>query len=520
MLQALRPNSSRAQRSKMVELPPPTGGWVTEENILRSTRGTAVRLENFFPDADACRVRAGPIEHSDTGETTPVESLMGYVAPSGSVKYFGVAGGVIYDVTNTSGVASSITGLGNNRCQHVNFTTAGGSFLWVCNGEDAEVHYNGSTWAAPTLTGISAGDIANVNVFKSRLYFCIKNTLKFGYLPTSSIAGTVSLFDLGAEFSKGGYIMAMGTWTVDGGSGQDDHAIFITSEGEAAIYQGSDPSDANNWAKVGVYELPRPIGRRCLLKVGGDLMMITESGVIPISKSLILDKAAVENVAVTKNIQTAMNSAAQTYKDNFGWQIIAHPKNIMAMLNIPISEGDQQQQYVMNTVTGAWCKFTGMNASCWALIQDRLFYGGNDGKVYEANVSGSDNGADIICDMKLAFDYLGSKGAKKQWKLVQPVINTDGVATPSIGLNVDYNDELPTTSFGTVTSNNVMLDTFLLDTDYLAGGETLLRDWVAVTDPPGFACAVRMRVAVNGDSGPVTLEVNGFNLIYERGNIL
>jgi hypothetical protein len=45
--------------------------------------------------------------------------------------------------------------------------------------------------------------------------------------------------------------MAMGTWTLDAGYGVDDYAVFITNNGEAIVYKGSDPSDPNDWSLIG-----------------------------------------------------------------------------------------------------------------------------------------------------------------------------------------------------------------------------------------------------------------------------
>ena len=91
-------------------------------------------------------------------------------------------------------------------------------------------------------------DIVNLNNFKRSIYFLKKNSMSFFYLPIDSITGTVSEFPLGALFSKGGYLMAMGTWTIDGGFGTDDYCVFISSEGQAVVYKGTDPSSSTTWA--------------------------------------------------------------------------------------------------------------------------------------------------------------------------------------------------------------------------------------------------------------------------------
>lgn len=522
MLQPLKAKQGKGQVSSIKAIAAPTNGWVSQDNITMGRAGTALRLDNFFPYPEAVALRGGYSEHSVTGETVPVNSLMPYHAPSGSNKMFAVCNDTIYDVTTQTSAATTVTTLTSSKMQFVNFATSGGTFLWACNGNDAPVHYNGTAWATPSITGLvspSASDIINVNVYKNRLYFCFKNSMKFGYLPVSSIAGACTTYELGGEFSKGGYLVAMATWTKDGGAGTDDRAVFITSEGQVAVFDGSDPSDPDNWSKVGVYNLPRPIGRRCAIEVGGDVFMITESGIIPLTKSFAIDAASISATAITSNIQSAMNRAAKSYKANFGWQIIAYPKGTMAILNVPLSEGVQQHQYVMNTVTGAWARFTGQNASCWALLGDTLYFGGNDGTVYEADVNGTDNGADIIGDLKTYFDFLGNKGVVKDFKMVQPVIYSDGQVTPSVGINVDYDDSPNTGALIAATGGSLLLDGFDLDDEVLPEDRIISDKWVTINAKPGRAAAVRMRVAAQGGTLPVFLQVLNFNILYEQGSI-
>jgi hypothetical protein len=113
------------------------------------------------------------------------------------------------------------------------------------------------------VTGLNSNQFANINLFKERLYFVQKNSLSFWYLPVDSINGAVTEFPLGGIFKKGGYLQAMGTWTIDAGYGVDDLAAFVTSNGEVAIYKGSDPSDPNDWALIGIWNIGQTFARKC-----------------------------------------------------------------------------------------------------------------------------------------------------------------------------------------------------------------------------------------------------------------
>lgn len=500
-------------------IPAPTLGWVVLDNIAMGKPGTALILENFFPKADTVELRSGWEEHSDTTETTPVNTLMAYHGTS-SNKLFAVSNDTIYDVTSSSASASSITTLTSSWVQHVNFTTSGGHFLFCVNGADTAKYYNGSAWAASVTTGTTSDNFSHVNVYKQRLYFVVKNSLKFAYLPVQSITGAASTFELGDVFTRGGTLVQMGTYTGDGGAGPDDHAVFLTSQGQAAIYQGSDPSDPNDWSLIGVFDLARPLGRRCMVKVGGDLYVNTEIGILPISKALSVDPAALANVALTSNIAPEINSAARRYKSNLGWQVIAYPKGAMAILNVPVTDGSNQVQYVMNTQTGAWCKFTNQNANCWEVLDGSLYFGGNDGKVYLADASPSDGGLDIIGDMQTYFDSFGSKSRLKFWKMIRPIIYSQGTATSQIGVNVDYVSMQPTGTIAATTSDVSLWGASTWGGAVWGGGLTLNAKWRLLTKKPGYTAAVRMKVFANGTGTPVQLRVNGFDISYEIGGVM
>jgi hypothetical protein len=481
----------------------------------------AVILDNWFPKPDVVSIRKGHEQFCTGLGSSVVESLMGYNAgnPSDS-KLFAGANSSIYDV-GTGTASQSVTSLNSNRWQYVNFTTSGGHFLWCCNGaDDPRTYKTGTGWATPSLTVTTFGgsDIINVNVHKKRLWFVFKNSTVAGYLDVEAVAGTVTNFDLGNQFSKGGYLVAMATWTRDGGSGPDDLAVFISSEGQVVVYQGDDPSSSDTWSLIGVFNLGPPIGYRCFEKVAGDVALINIDGVLPLSKALQQDRGAAAAIAITKNINNAMNRAAGMYKANFGWQLTPYPKSTMAILNIPITEGSEQQQFVMNTLTGAWCRFTGMNANCWAVWKDDLYFGGNAGIVYKADAGGSDDGEVITASGQTAYNYYGKPGQHKQWKMVQPIITAGAQLSPALGISTDFKDNATLGTSTVIEAPSAAYDTALYDTDVYAIESSTSADWQSVAGE-GYCAAIHFRAQTQSD-GEAILALNGFNVIYETGLVL
>lgn len=503
----ITPSKGRAQS---VNILAPVGGWNARDPLSQMPATDAVALDNWWPMTGELRVRDGNAAHG-TGISGRVESLMPYASPTAN-KLFGVAGGNVYDVTASGAVGAAATTFSNSRIQHEIFTTAAGTYLYCVNGVDAPQHYNGSVWAAPAITGVTASSFVHVCAHKSRLWFVQINSMSAWYLSVNSVAGAATELNLGGIFTEGGYLVAMGTWTLDAGRGVDDHAVFVTSKGEVAVYAGTDPTSASDWALVGVYKIGAPIGRRCMEKFGGDLLIICVDGVYPLSAALQSTRIEASQ-AITDKIRTAVTEATNSYGTLYGWKIMQHPDKNALLLNVPIS-ATVSHQYVMNALTGAWARFTGWNAYCFAIHDGDLYFGGTN-TVYKAWTGRSDNGRNIIADAKPAFTDFGVPAQKKHFQMVKPYIRTNGPVAPSYLLNIDYGDKTPTTTPTTTPINASLWGTAIWGTSLWSGGLTLFNKWAKVNGV-GYCASLRMRVATN------TNEIRWYSTDYlvETGGIL
>lgn len=513
MLSPIRNNAGQAPVVRGASTPAPVGGWNARDSLADMPPEDAVTLENWFPDTDKVGIRKGYMEHV-AGLTGAVETLMPYSPPGGTVKLFACANAGVHDVTNSTATAASasLTSLSSIRMQHTNFGTSGGNFLYWVNGEDAARYYDGSAWSTPALSGVSSAVLAHVNVFKRRLFFVEKNSLSFWYLPVESIAGTVAEFRLDGLCQLGGYLQAMGTWTLDAGDGLDDYAVFVTSEGEVIVYQGTDPSSANTWTMVGVFRIGKPIGRRCMMKVGPELIIITQDGILPMSVGIGAARSN-QRAAVSDKIRGAVSRAASQAASRFGWQPVFYPEGNKIIFNVPTNTG-KFEQYVSNSTTGAWCKFTGLNASCWAVHNGGLYFGGS-GAVYQAETGQNDNGSDIVATAKPAFAYFGSRGSQKRWTMVRPVVQSEGDINLALSLNVDYGDSEPSSTPTYSGSSGSAWDVSPWDTSPWGGASTPKSEWQSVAGV-GHAATVKMKAAVNG----LSLDWYATDWTYEAGGFL
>jgi len=266
-------------------VPAPINGWNARDALSEMDAKDAVSLTNWWPLPSDVMVRRGYTEYS-TGLGAQVMSLMPYNAGSTS-ELFCAAGTSFFDATTSGAIgAAVVTGLTNSYWQHQNITTSGGSFLLAVNGADKLRGYNGSAWwvdgdGTHDITGLDTALCHNINLFKNRIWLIQKNTLKAWYLGVSSIGGAANALDFSSVARRGGYLLGMDNWTIDAGAGVDDYAVFYTSQGEIIVYKGGDPSSSTDWALVGVWELGSPVGLRCSMKWAGDLLLMTQDGLLP-----------------------------------------------------------------------------------------------------------------------------------------------------------------------------------------------------------------------------------------------
>lgn len=439
------------QTARYTSLPAPVGGLNARDALAAMDAKDAVIMENWFPYPNFVAVRKGYTDWS-TGYASPVQSLMTYTNTAGVSTLFAASGTSFYNATAQGAVgAAVVTGLTNAQWQHTNVITPGGSYLYTFNGIDKPRLWTGAAWvavdaaSAPAITGVTTTLLVQGNVFKNRLFMVEKDSLSVWYLPVQSIGGAAAEVDLSTVFQLGGYLMAMATWTIDAGAGMDDHAVFITSEGEVAVYRGTDPAVAANWALVGVFRLGRPVGRKCFTKYGGDLLVLCTDGLFPLARGL-LSSSINRQAAVTDKIQNAVSQAISAYFSNYGWTVTTYADANMVIINVPAGNG-ANYQYVQNTITSAWTMFTGWNASSVETADDDLYFGDDTGvrKAWSGNLDGT---SVIPFDVLPAFDEFGGMAQNKYFTLVRPYLSTDGNPSILYGLNVDYSPQEVT---GTLT---------------------------------------------------------------------
>jgi hypothetical protein len=534
---ARRPVNPQARQSKSNKvIPAPVRGWVANESLAAGNPGSALVLENFWPTQTGVRLRGGSRKYA-TLTRTVVTSFLIY--DSAQVrKLFAVSAGIVFDITRIIDPNLSPTvALFGRQGQYYSstmFSTAGGNFLVAVNGVDPHVIYDGTAWAvnSPEITGVSSSDLNHVWSYRSRLFFVQKASLKARYLPVDSIGGAASELNFTGVFRKGGYLLFGATWSVDAGDGQDDKCVFVTNKGEVAIYEGANPSSAADWNLIGVYDISAPLGPDATIRAGGDLLIATVTGVVPLSVAMQKDPAALSLSAVSRAIEPEWPKAV----NNAGprpWQMAKINELNMGVVSVPGRTysragafGTETFLYspaytlVVNLETGAWAKYVGWDVQSVCSFDGKVFFGTSGGKVLIGEQGASDDGQPYVCRMASTFESMDSPRGYKQfhqaratWKYNLPFID-------KVSASTDYNIEFPTPPAPLPVTGS-RWDVGLWDTaiwDDNGAGQRISDDWVSI-GRSGYAASINVQVTCSGGATP-DAELILMDLTYENGEIV
>jgi hypothetical protein len=501
MRQALRQKKQpQVQTAVFQSYPAPVSGWNTRKALAAMKPTEAVALDNWYSKGSYLEIRGGYSNHL-TGMTGNGKTLAVYNALNGTNKLFAATASGVYDASSAGAAGASAAVITNGQFQWTNYGDGGTQYLLMFNGVDEALYYDGASWivvnaaSTPALTGLVTTDIIHVNVFKERLFFIEKASLSFWYLAAGAVGGALTEYPMESYFKRGGYLMAMTTWTLDSGAGVDDLAVFVTSEGELAVFSGTNPGAAATWLLVGIYQLPKPLGRRCFTKYGGDVLYVCEAGAFPLSAAA--QSASIDyKLALSFEIEPTFTESGRLYGSNFGWEATVYPAQSALVVNVPVDVDGVHYQYVMNTVTKAWCRFKGWNAEAFAIFNGELYYTTSN-KVVKAWTGAIDGTDDIEAYGKSAFSHFGSPGEKKHFVMFRPVLAVNGPLSFLTDIDVDYRD---TTITGTATysvTSGAQWDVDDFDEGYWASGLEVVKDWTSPDEYSGSCASGKVKIATN-----------------------
>lgn len=426
----------RRTQSQQVHIPAPVAGIVENVPVVSSGASHAEYIENFLPTLRGLRVRGG----TQSSATLPgaVLTLFSY-ASGASQQLFGATDSDIYDIA-APGV-SVVSGQSGGVWSFQQIGTSGGQFLIGVNGVNGGQKYDGVAWSELTATEIQGIDTANLKQvwsYRNRLLFVENNSLVAWFLPVGSVGGAALDLDLSGVFVRGGTLMFGATWSLDSGDGMDDKCVFVTTEGEVAIYAGSDPANAADWALEGRYEIGRPLGARATMRVGGDLLIGTDDGIIPLSAVFTKDAADLSLAAVSRPIKTTWSvEVARAVRDI---QFVKWTRGEALLVFLP----DAARMMTANLQTSAWAFQTGWDGVCAAELGGDIYVGDDTGLVKQIDVTGSDMGNAFVARFCGAFQDYGDPISFKTATLMRGAYFADLPFKAKYSVSTNFTVNFPT----------------------------------------------------------------------------
>jgi len=408
-------------------IPAPFQGLNTREAYTALQPTEARVLENWLPDEGAVKVRPGHTTHQTISGATTVLSLMLFKGASSQKLIAGASNGKVYDVSGSP--IELGTGYTVNRWRHANFN----GYIFGVNATDTPWRYDGTTFGATGFTGPTLTTLQTISQVRNRLWVTQTNSADVRYGGIGSVTGALTTFQL-SQIAAGGKCVAIGSWSRDAGDGSDDFTVFIMSTGEIIVYQG-DP--ATNFALVGKYMAPAPVAVDAVVKVGGELVIMTVSGPIPVSAVIAGNAFSFDALALYGKIAPSWKADYVRYGANAGWN--AHFFDGLVYFNIATGLA-QTKQYVLNTRVSAWTLYTKLPAAQFADLNGALYFGSYSSGLVFRHATGADAGAQIVTLARQGASYPMGPGNAALYNAYMPLIDATGPAQMQFALDIDFRD--------------------------------------------------------------------------------
>lgn len=516
----------------------PVGGLNVRDAINAMPGGDAIELVNWIPQPYGVRARKG-YQQWATGLGGPCQSILHYQPNQDDVatfELFAATDDAIYDITAATQTPASVIALsaaaGAGRMTSMMFTNTAGAFLVACSHEGGYYIYNGTAFskivaggAAGQVSGIDPDNFVFVMSWKRKLWFIEKDSTSAWYLPTDQITGAAVEFDLGPFAKNGGKLSFITSWTIDAGEGIDDLIAFVFEGGDVLIYKGTDPSSASTFAIVGSFYVGSiPTGRRCFGPYGGDVLIVSELGIQPLSYvtrggQSILRTQSVDYLA---KIQPRIAELVSQFSRQNGWDVAIYAKENLLIISVPSITTGYFRQYALYTNSNAWCMFEGIPIHCMKATNGEFWFGTDDGAVckgftgyLDAVPFDGEGGYGISGTIRPAYSYFGAPGRNKHFQMMRPTFLSVGAPGVDCGMTADF--ALPPALPGSLVPSEdtgTLWDTAVWDQSQWGGATNVYQNWYSV-EAVGYSGSGYLRTVVLGDTLLASIDY-----VYEYGGVL
>jgi hypothetical protein len=306
---------------------------------------------------------------------------------------------------------------------------------------------DGVSWIVgpPGSNVVSAANLTYACKYRNRLFFIEASSMNAWYLPLNAVGGTLAMIPLSGAATKGGKLLWCASWSLDAGDGIDDKLVFCTDLGELLIFTGSDPSSANSWKQEGRYQIPEPMGMNAHMALGGDILIATTSGIVPISASISKTPEELELAMITRQIKMMWRNEVAA-KRSWSWTMENWPEYGGIFVTWPGGNPGNRYCATVNAATGAWARYVGWDVTCISRLRADCFFGTQDGYVMQMDRSGYDDGQPYVATLVGGWEVFQSPAQTITWRQARASFKTSGPESfqPQLFACTDYVVQIPT----------------------------------------------------------------------------
>jgi hypothetical protein len=273
---------------------------------------------------------------------------------------------------------------------------------------------------------------------------------------------------------------------------------------------------------VGRYDIARPLSTQTV-RAGGDLLIATEDGVVPMSQVAVKDPAAISLAAVTVAIEPSWDREVKRREVGRSWPMLKWQRESLMLIGLPHVAGTRL--FVCNIHTGAWALWTGWDVQCLAEFNGLAYFGSTDGRVYLAEGSGSDDGAPYVARYSGSPDHVGTPGRTKMVTQARATFRSLLPFLARLSVAMDYRREFPAPpDAATVPADVALWDAGLWDVSHWDFGPdvenrvTVTTKWRSI-GRNGYSVSPQVQITCGGAHKP-DAELIAFDMMVIDGGVV
>jgi hypothetical protein len=465
---ALRPSQQTAQS---YNLPPSVGGINALDSLAAMPPTDCVTSHNLMPSEYGMRLRAGYREWANGMNGKPVNTLIafeGQAADQASDRLWAVTEDGIWNVTDFgettpvleydfSTLPAPSDPEGSGFGTYVEFTNdADARFLQYADEGYGLFQYDeaGQAWTIPLFDPpadppLLAADIAFVTSWKNRLWYIKSNSGQAWYLEPDAQDGIATKQTFGSKMPHGGELLAIFSWTIDGGTGIDDYLVAVGRGGDIMVYQGYDPATVPTFEMKGIWFVGEfPESRRIGVDYGGELYLLSTYGVMSLRDLMQGVEITSTPTTPSSKINRFLRPAVEAGKDERNWALHTYPGDGFLQIVAPYDDSNLVNaiQYTQNLLTRSWGLWQNVPVNCATSWSGKYLMGDKQGRVWEYAggtdgrlLDGSNTGASIGFDVLTSFQQPGGDHTtNKRIGFIRPITIETTPSTLNTAAVYDY----------------------------------------------------------------------------------